>query len=56
MKLSNVFLTVLLAIGIADSSSAGGSGRKGEFEPDENAVGLWHFNEGAGDVVYDFGP
>jgi len=23
------------------------------FEPDANTVGLWHFNEGSGDIAYD---
>ena len=23
------------------------------FEPDTNTVGLWHFNEGSGDITYD---
>lgn len=26
------------------------------FEPDEDTVGLWHFDEGTGDVVYDSSP
>lgn len=24
-----------------------------QFDPDANTIGLWHFNEGVGDIAYD---